>query len=200
MNPAPERIGGARVLRWTAIDDRHKPTRNCRHIVAGEAQGPAAGLAICRYDGEEAVYLFGCDEEWNSVTDTWHETFQDALRQAEFEYEGVALTWSGGMREGTFPLDLSKLSPASSRFAARLFEAIPDAKPCSKMEGSTSADLLVEIPSPTEDPDRQLVIWMEGGDEPSASAVTSKAASRGRFKTGQLAEALGTRSHVLWFG
>jgi hypothetical protein len=48
-----------------------------------------------------------------------------------------------------------------------LFEAIPEAEACSRMEGSTSADLLVEIPSPTGDPERQVTIWMEGGDEPS---------------------------------
>lgn len=71
------------------------------------------------------------------------------------------------MREGPIALDLSKLAPASSRIAARLFNAIPDAQAYSRMEGSAYADLLVEIPSPTGDPDRQLVIWMEGGDEPS---------------------------------
>jgi len=27
------------------------------------------------------------------VTDTWHETLEGALRQAEFEYEGVTATW-----------------------------------------------------------------------------------------------------------
>ena len=33
--------------------------------------------------------IFGCDEGWNAVTDTWHETLEDAKAQAEFEYEGV---------------------------------------------------------------------------------------------------------------
>lgn len=167
MKPAPERIGGARVLRWTSIDDRHKPTGNCRHTVAGKVRGPAAGLAICRHDGEQAVYLFGCDEDWNVVTDTWHETLQDALKQAEFEYEGVTMTWKGSFREGTLPLDFSRLSTPSREFANRLFPVVPEAESCSRMEGGTSTDLLVEIPSPTEDPDRRVVIWMEGGDEPS---------------------------------
>ena len=35
-----------------------------------------------------------CDPAWNTVTDTWHETLEDALEQAEFEYEGVAETWN----------------------------------------------------------------------------------------------------------
>ncbi|MGQ9547059.1 MAG: hypothetical protein ACUVWS_00380, partial [Roseiflexus sp.] len=57
-------------------------------------QEPAAGLAICQYEGETSCYLFGCDSDWNAVTDTWHETLEDALDQAEFEYEGVSKTWN----------------------------------------------------------------------------------------------------------
>ncbi len=93
MNQPPEVIGGARLFRWSVIDDRHRPTGNCRQIVAGVLQGPAAGLAICQDEGEAAYYLFGCDSEWNSVTDTWHETLEAALEQAEFEYSGVSGTW-----------------------------------------------------------------------------------------------------------
>lgn len=94
MKQVPELVGGAKVVRWSVIDDRHRPTENCRQIVASVLQGPAAGLAICQYDGETAYYLFGCDSEWHTVTDTWYETLEDALEQAEFEYEGVARTWN----------------------------------------------------------------------------------------------------------
>lgn len=51
-----------------------------------------AGLAICQYEGEDAFYLFGCDPEWRTVTDTWHQTLDGAKSQAEFEYEGVGKT------------------------------------------------------------------------------------------------------------
>ena len=94
MKQPPELLGGARVVRWSAIDGRHRPTGSCRRIVNGVLQGPAAGLAICQYEGEKAYYLFGCDPEWNTVTDTWHENLEDALRQAEFEYEGMSQTWN----------------------------------------------------------------------------------------------------------
>jgi hypothetical protein len=92
VGTAPEQSGGARVLLYTAIDERHRPTGNCRQIVAGVLQGPAAGLAICQYDGEDCVYLFGRDERWSIIMDTWHPTIEEAKRQAEFEYEGVAAT------------------------------------------------------------------------------------------------------------
>lgn len=56
--------------------------------------GPATGLAICQYDGADAYYLFGCDERWEVVTDTYHLSVEEAKIQAEFEYLGVSETWA----------------------------------------------------------------------------------------------------------
>lgn len=59
---------------------------------------PAWGLAIC-HDTEGGYYLFGCDGDWNTITDTWHPAMDDALHQAEYEHPGVSGTWerpSGG--------------------------------------------------------------------------------------------------------
>jgi hypothetical protein len=86
-------INWAKVILFTPIDERHRHTGKCRQIVAGVLEGPLAGLAICRYDHEEGCYLFGCDASWRSVTDTWHQTVEEAMRQAKFEYEGVTTTW-----------------------------------------------------------------------------------------------------------
>jgi hypothetical protein len=93
VEPAPKQIAGANVILFTPIDERHRHTGRCRQVVAGVLQGTAAGLAICRFDGEDGFYLFGCDERWSSVTDTWHQTIEEAMGQAEFEYEGVSTTW-----------------------------------------------------------------------------------------------------------
>jgi hypothetical protein len=93
MKFVPNEIGGATVILYSPIDERHRPTCNCKQIVAGALVGPAAGLAICKYDGDEGFYLFGCDATWNTVTDTLHESVEDAKAQAEFEYEGVGNTW-----------------------------------------------------------------------------------------------------------
>jgi len=86
-------IGGANVICFTPIDLRHRQTGNCLHIVAGVVQRQAAGLAVCQYEGEDCFYLFGCDVDWNSVTDTWHPSLDDALDAAEIEYVGVSETW-----------------------------------------------------------------------------------------------------------
>jgi hypothetical protein len=78
---------------YSAIDARHQHTGRTRQIVAGVLQGPLAGLAICRYDEEVGFYLFGCDGHWNTITDTWHGSLEDAKEQAEWEYAGVTQTW-----------------------------------------------------------------------------------------------------------
>ena len=91
--PAPDAIGGATVIAYSPIDQRHRPTGGCRQMVAGVLQPPATGLAICQYKDESAFYLFGCDENWQIKTDTWHPTIEEAMTQAEFEYEGVRQTW-----------------------------------------------------------------------------------------------------------
>jgi hypothetical protein len=93
MVPAPEEIGGARVILYAPVDDRCRPTGKCKHVVWGKVAGPAAGLAICRYAGEDAFYLFGCDEDWASVTDSWFRSLEEAIRQAEVEYEGISKLW-----------------------------------------------------------------------------------------------------------
>ncbi len=93
MKECPDIVGSAKVLLFTYIDERHQFTGNCRQIVAGQLMGPMKGLAICKYDEEDAYYLFGCDEDWESITDTWHETIEEAMEQAEFEYKGSKETW-----------------------------------------------------------------------------------------------------------
>src|SRR5262245_24715332 len=93
MKPCPPIVGNARVICYTPIDERHRFTGACKQIVAGQLMGAMAGLAICQYEGETAFYLFGCDADWQTVTDTWHETLDDAKHQAQFEYEGVSHTW-----------------------------------------------------------------------------------------------------------
>lgn len=91
--PPPEQLGGCKVLHYALIDERCRPTGNCKQRVGGVLLGPAAALAICQCDDGTGYYLFGCKPDWTTVTDTWHETVEKAMEQAEFEYEGVSGCW-----------------------------------------------------------------------------------------------------------
>lgn len=88
----PTVIDGMPVVLFSRIDDRHEPTENCTHIVAGSIQGPAWGVAICDA-GKDGYYLFRCESDWMPVTDTWHESIERARDQAEFEYFNLQETW-----------------------------------------------------------------------------------------------------------
>jgi hypothetical protein len=82
-----------KVIAYTPIDGRHRFTGNTRQVVRGQVAGAMAGLAICRHPGATECYLFGCDGDWQSVTDTWHQSVVEAKEQGEYEYEGVSKTW-----------------------------------------------------------------------------------------------------------
>jgi hypothetical protein len=85
MKKSPSHIDNAKVLAVADLGDV-KPTGTTRHTVAGEEVSDFAALAIAKYDSDSGVYLFYCDEQWNSVTDTYHENWDQAMSQAEFEF------------------------------------------------------------------------------------------------------------------
>jgi hypothetical protein len=60
--------------------------------MGGRVHPPFEGLVIAQYADETGFYLFYCNHDWTVVTDTWHETRDDAEDQARFEYEGVQFT------------------------------------------------------------------------------------------------------------
>jgi len=93
MKKPPPKIDGANVLLFTEIDDRQKHTGKTRHFIDGELMGAFPRLAICQYEGDVGCYLFYCDENWETITDTLHDNLEEAKMHAEFEYEGITETW-----------------------------------------------------------------------------------------------------------
>lgn len=93
MKEPPPKIDNAKVCRYAIIDAACRHTDKCRHFVAGQLMEPAAGLAICQYADGPGFYLLYCDDAWDVVTDTWHESMERAMGQAEFEYEGIGRSW-----------------------------------------------------------------------------------------------------------
>ena len=88
----PASLGGAVVLKAARLFPAAH-TGNTRHSVAGAPLKAASRLAIAQYPGQPGFYLFYCDDAWAVMTDTWHQTMDDAEAQAEFEYKGSSNAW-----------------------------------------------------------------------------------------------------------
>jgi hypothetical protein len=82
MDTPPETIGGARVVKWVTLNSG----------TAGHSEN-VSRLAICHDDDEEAFYLFHCDDLWQVVWDSWHETVEEAVVQADSQYMGLSGVW-----------------------------------------------------------------------------------------------------------
>ncbi len=69
----------------------------------------------------------------------------------------------------TLSADLRELTPEGARFARRLFEWQPEWRHQATVDDSYGerGTLVVRVPSPTGDPDRELIVWMDDGVEPS---------------------------------
>ena len=80
------------VLREVKLD-RHEPTGNTLHIVGGSDMPPPAALRISVYGDEPGFFLLYLDERGNEVTDTWHQSLDDALHQAHFEFQVEPSEW-----------------------------------------------------------------------------------------------------------
>jgi hypothetical protein len=93
MHP-PKTVGELPVLHWTSIDVRHRVTGACRHFNASTgSDDPTPSTIAIVGGGATGFYLMRFASGWQFITDTWHETLDEAFRQAEFEYEGVSNTW-----------------------------------------------------------------------------------------------------------
>jgi len=90
MQP-PRELDGAVVVRWAEVTADAVPTDRTRHVVDGEPKEPFLQLAIARYPGDDGYYLFYLDSGGGVVTDTYHDSLEGAVEQAD--YEDIGLTW-----------------------------------------------------------------------------------------------------------
>lgn len=90
------------VLRFAVVDGDVRPTGATKHLYAtivdgelvpGRPMASFAALVIVRYKSDAGYYLIYLNDAGEEMTDTWHETLEDALNQAEHEYEGIASKW-----------------------------------------------------------------------------------------------------------
>ena len=61
-------------------------TGNTTHYDGNKILPQPFALNIVKYDGDSGFYLFYLDESGKEQTDTYHESIEDAFKQAEFEF------------------------------------------------------------------------------------------------------------------
>jgi hypothetical protein len=70
------------------------PTGNTRHVVGGTLIGKPSSLRVARYADDPGYYLLYLDEHGQETTDTCHQSLDDALHQATFEFGVQAHEWT----------------------------------------------------------------------------------------------------------
>lgn len=77
---------GEKTVLRVRLRPEHQPTGNTRHTVNGIAVEPPFELRILQFVGDSGFYLMHFNESEEELTDTYHETCQQAIEQAEFEF------------------------------------------------------------------------------------------------------------------
>ena len=81
------------VLRRVMLGKPHRSTGNTRLLRGAEVLPPPSELHIVKYLDIGGFGLLYLDEKGNAQTDTWHKTLEDAMAQADFEFQVKPLDW-----------------------------------------------------------------------------------------------------------
>lgn len=95
-----------KVLKKIVLSSKHKPTGRTKHYKAVEVDPSSIKLSIERteiqsphsleiiqFEHDTAYYLIYKDELDQELTDTYHETLESALKQAEWEFNVESRDW-----------------------------------------------------------------------------------------------------------
>jgi hypothetical protein len=87
----PTTIDEATVIQTNILSSEHVQTGFTIHHA--EDFERLNQLAICKYEEDPGYYLFYCDSNWNVLNDTYYDSKEQAIEQAELEFKGTAKTW-----------------------------------------------------------------------------------------------------------
>lgn len=83
-----------KLLRRIKLKSAHKPTGKTQHFHGDKPLPAPTELRIVQFSSDPGCYLFYCDESGIEMTDTYHDSVQEAMAQAEFEFGIAADEWS----------------------------------------------------------------------------------------------------------
>jgi hypothetical protein len=73
-------------LRRIRLGQNHLPTGKTRHYLGGTFAPVPCDLRIVKYANDQGFYLFYCNGDGVELTDTYHETLEAAMDQADWEF------------------------------------------------------------------------------------------------------------------
>jgi hypothetical protein len=83
-----------RVLREARLRPEHQSTGRTRHFKGAWELPTPSELRIVQYVGDPGFYLFYCDDAGREMTDTYHDTLEEALEQARWEFGLEPSDWA----------------------------------------------------------------------------------------------------------
>lgn len=88
-------MGAARmtIVARVILQARHARTDHTRHYRDALPLPSAHQLEVAKFEEEPGYYLLYLDEEGQEMTDTYHDSFEEALAQAQFEFGVVLQDW-----------------------------------------------------------------------------------------------------------
>jgi hypothetical protein len=81
------------ILHRCRLTSDHTPTGRTRHLAGGEVLPAPSELRIVQYLNDPGYYLFYCDDTGKELTDTYHDSVEGAMAQAEWEFEVGKHEW-----------------------------------------------------------------------------------------------------------
>ncbi len=82
-----------RRLYRVELGAKHVPTGKTRHFWEGKFLPPPHVLEIARYTGDDGFYLFYLDDDGTEMTDTYHDSLEEAFEQARWEFNVDPADW-----------------------------------------------------------------------------------------------------------
>ena len=93
MKKPPTILDGANVLKYAILDNSVIHTGKISFYVGGKLKGPAAGIAICKYEDKDNYIIIYCNRNWRSFGAAGYKTIQEAMNSLEKEYSGITAKW-----------------------------------------------------------------------------------------------------------
>lgn len=72
----------------------HPPTGKTIHRMGNTLTTGAVTLQLVQLSGDPGFYLIHLNSAGEEIADTYHDTIQDALAQAEWEFDVKATEWT----------------------------------------------------------------------------------------------------------